>query len=91
MFTGNLAFRLQDLFAMINKISRNGFLTVTVAQWVRRWSSGHRVVQAEGSSPGGDTYHIFFSAVIFISVLLQGLVDFSDIVILCSRSNSCCQ
>ena len=25
-----------------------GFSTVAVAQWVRRWNSGHRVVQAEG-------------------------------------------
>ena len=32
----------------------------------------------------------FFSAMIFISVML-GLMDFSDIVILCSRPNSCCQ
>ena len=47
------------------------------------------MVQAECSSPGGDVYQ-FFSAMIFISVLL-GLMDFSDIVILCSRPNSCCQ
>ena len=32
----------------------------------------------------------FFSAMIFISVLL-GLMNFSDIMILCSRPNSCCQ
>ena len=31
-----------------------------------------------------------FSAVIFISVLL-GLIDFSDIVMLHSEPNSCCQ
>ena len=37
------------------------FSTVAVAQWVRRWSSGHRVVQVEGSSPGGDVYEYFFS------------------------------
>ena len=47
----NLAFRLKYLFAIINKIS-----IVAVAQLVRRWSSGHRVVQAEGSSPGEDIY-----------------------------------
>ena len=35
------------------------------------------MVQAEDSSPGGDTYQTFFSAIIFISVLL-GLIDFSD-------------
>ena len=62
---------------------------MAVAQWVRSWNSGHRVVQAEGSSPGGDTYQTFFSAMIFISVLL-GLMDFSDIVMLRSRPNSCC-
>ena len=43
------------------------------------------VVQAEGSSPDGDIYQ-FFSAMIFISVLL-GLIDFSDILILCSGLN----
>ena len=36
------------------------------------------MVQAEGSTPGGETYQIF-SAMIFISVLL-GLIDFSDVV-----------
>ena len=44
------------------------------------------MMQDEGSSPGGDT----FSAVIFISVLLY-LIDFSDVVMLCSGPNSCCQ
>ena len=38
----------------------NRFSTVAVALWVRRSSSGHRVVQAEGSSPGGDIYQIIF-------------------------------
>ena len=33
---------------------------------------------------------IIFLAMIFISVLLD-LVDFSDILILCSLPNSCCQ
>ena len=56
---------------------------------VRRWISDHRVVQAEGSSQGGDIYQ-FFSAMIFISVLL-GIMDFSDAVMLCTRPNSCCQ
>ena len=37
------------------------------------------MVQAEGSSPGGDAYQPFFSAMVFISVL-SGLIDFSDIV-----------
>ena len=47
------------------------------------------MVQAEDLSSGGDTHQIF-SALIFVSVLL-GLMDFSVIVILCSRPNSCCQ
>ena len=59
---------------------------MAVAQWIRRWSSNHRVMQAEGSSPGGDTYQTFFSAMIFFSVLL-GLIDFSDIVMLRSGPN----
>ena len=67
------------------------FSTVLVAQWVRCWSLGHRVVRAEGSSPGKATYRIFFiSAMIFISVLL-GPMGFSDIVIFYSRPNSCYQ
>ena len=59
---------------------------MAVAQWARRC---HRVVQAEGSSLGGDAFHLFFSSD-FISVLL-GLIDFRDIVILCNRPNSCCK
>ena len=46
-------------------------------------------MQAEASSPGGDTYQTF-SSMIFISVL-SGLIDFSDIVMLGSGPNSCCQ
>ena len=60
---------------------------MTVAQWVKRWSSG--VVQAEGSSTGGDIYQ-YFLAMIFISVLL-GSMDFSDKVILCNWPNGSCQ
>ena len=60
-----------------------------IAQRVRRWSSGHKVVQAEGSSPSGDKYQ-FFSALIFISVKVRpnGL---SYIVTLSNRPNSCYQ
>ena len=47
-------------------------------------------MQAEVSSPDGHTYQTFFSAMIFISVLL-GLIDFSDTVMLRSGPNSCCQ
>ena len=47
------------------------------------------MVQVEGSSPGGYTNQNF-CAMIFISVLL-GLIDFSDIVMLGSGPNSCCQ
>ena len=42
---------LQYLFAIINKISDSFPI------W--RWSSNHRVVQAEGSSPREDVYQIF--------------------------------
>ena len=63
---------------------------MTVAQWVNRWTNGHRVVQAEDSSPGGDIFQNFFSAMIFISVML-GSMDFSDKVILCNSPNSCRQ
>ena len=49
------------------------------------------MVQAEGSSPGGDTCQAFlFSDDFFISVL-SGLMDFSDMVMLRSRPKSCCQ
>ena len=47
-------------------------------------------MQDEGLSPGGDTYQTIFTAMIFVSVLL-GLIDFSDIVMLRSGLNSCCQ
>ena len=76
----------QYLFAIINNISFSTVQALAVAQWVRRWSGCHRVVQAEGSA----TYTKYFSAMIFISVLL-GLMDFSDIVTLCYRPNSCYQ
>ena len=82
--TGNLAFRLQYLFAIIdNKGSELVLSTVVVAQSVRPWSSGHRVVQTEGSIPGGDTYTKFFSACndfYFSSVRANGLQCYSDIV-----------
>ena len=53
------------LFAIINKIFKDSFSVVAVAQWVRRWNSDHRVVQAEGSSPVGDTYQTFFQQFLF--------------------------
>ena len=40
---GNLTFRLQYLFAIINNF-KIGYSTVAVAQWVRYWNSRHRVV-----------------------------------------------
>ena len=66
-----------------------GFTIVAVAQWVRRGS------KSQGGAcwrfePGWRLLPNYFSAMIFISVLL-GLTEFSDIVILCGRSNSCCQ
>ena len=62
---------------------------MAVAQWVRRWISNYRVVQAEGSRPRGDV-HQFFQQLFYFSFML-GIIDFSDIAILCSRPNSCCQ
>ena len=63
---------------------------MAVAQWVRRWSSDHRVVQAKVQARVDIYMPNFYSAMIFMSVLL-GLMNFSDIVILCNRPNSCCQ
>ena len=74
---------LQYLFAIINKISGSS-PSVVVAQWVRRWRGNHRMVQAEGSSPRGDVYQISFQQWFYFSFML-GLMDFSDIAILCSR------
>ena len=67
-----------------------GFLicTVAVAQWVKHWSSKHRVVQAEGSRQRGDDYQTFFSNDFHFSL---GLMDFSAITMLCNRPNNCCQ
>ena len=44
------------------------------------------MVQAEGSSPREDVYRIFLTMIFMLD-----LMDFSDIAILCSRPNSCCQ
>ena len=63
---------------------------MAAAQWVRHWSGDHRVVQVEDSSPGGRHISNIFSAMIFISVLF-GLIDFSDVMMLRSGPNSCCQ
>ena len=64
---------------------------MAVAQWVRRRSSDHRVVQAEGSSPGGDTYQAFFFSNDFYFSFMLGLIGFSNIVMLRSGPDSCCQ
>ena len=42
-----------------------GFSIVTVTQWIKHWSSGHRVVQAEGLSPGRDIYNFFSAMILF--------------------------
>ena len=63
---------------------------MAVAQWVRRRSSGLRVVEAEGSGPWWRIYTKSFFSNDLISALL-GLMDFRDIVILRSRPNGCCQ
>ena len=85
------------LFAIINKNFNKSFTPVrAVAQWVRRRSSK---IEIKSVVTGYCTLEVparvetltnLFSAMIIISVLL-GLMDFSDIVILCSRPNSCCQ
>ena len=62
---------------------------MVVAQWVRRWSSDQKVVQARVRTRV-ETLIKHFSPMIFISVLL-GLIDFSDIVMLRGGPNSCCQ
>ena len=60
---------------------RIGFSTVAVAQWVRHWDRGHRVVQAEGSSLGRDTHQSFFSNNFYFSfVRPNGLQSYGDIV-----------
>ena len=83
--------RHEYLFAIINKILIV-YSSEAVAQWVRPWGSNHRVVQAEGSRPRRDVYQMFFSNDFYFSFML-GLMDFSDIAILCGirRPNSCCQ
>ena len=68
---------------------RIGFSTVAVAQCVRRQSSvtGKCKLKVRARL---EIYANFFPAMIFISNLLV-LMDFSDIVILCSKPNRCCQ
>ena len=63
---------------------------MAAVQWVRRWSSSHRVVQAEDSTLRGDVYQFFFSNDFYFSFMLS-LMDFSNIAILFCRPNSCCQ
>ena len=66
------------------------FSTVAVAQWVRRWNSGHRVLQAEGSRPGGNAYHFSYSNDFYFS-FVRPIMDFSDTVILCFWPDDSCQ
>ena len=54
---------------------------------LEQWSQGGASRRFE---PGWRHLPNIFSAMIFISVLL-GVMDFSDIVMLRSRPNSCCQ
>ena len=63
--------------------------TAVVAQWVRGWTTDHRMVQLVGSSPLGDVFQIRFSNYFYLSFML-GQVNFS-IAILCNRPNNCCQ
>ena len=56
--------KMNELFsptALASQVLSDRFLSLLVAQWVRRWSSNHRAVQAEGSSPRGNVYQTFFS------------------------------
>ena len=64
--------------------------TAVVAQWVRRWTTDHRVLQLVGSSPLGDVYQIRFSNYLYLGFML-GQLNFSDMAILCNRTNNCCQ
>ena len=54
-------YRILSAISVCNSLQNfvTSFSTVAVAQWVRHWSSGHRVVQAQGSSVGGDIYQMF--------------------------------
>ena len=60
---------------------------MAVVRWVKRWSSNHRVVQADDVEADNK---IFFSNDFYFSFMF-GLMDFSDIVILCNMPNNCCQ
>ena len=48
---------------------KTGSSTVAVTKWVKRWSRGHRMVQAEGSSPSGDIYQFFIDNEFYFSVV----------------------
>ena len=65
-----------------NKISPCSLNSV-VAQWVRRWTTDHRVMVRIHRET-------FFSNCFYLSFML-GQVNFSDIVILCNRPNNFCQ
>ena len=65
-------------------------LSVVVAQWVRRWTADHRVVELVGSNPLGDVFQIRFSNCFYLSFML-GQVNLSDIAIPCYNPNNCCQ
>ena len=64
---GKFSIEFPQCFICLGQNFTGSFSTVAVAQWVRRWSSDHRVVQAEDSSPGGDTQQTFFSAMMLRS------------------------
>ena len=64
-------------------------LLAAIARWVRCWTTDQRVVLGESSRPLGDCAFTSFSNDLHLSFML-GIMDFSDIVILCNRPN-CCQ
>ena len=65
---------------------------VEIARWVRRWTVDHSAVLIESSRPPGDFpfTEVCFCNDVYISFML-GLVDFSDIAILCNGPNDCYQ
>ena len=57
---GKISIEFPQYVCYNKKFFTDSSSTVAVAQWVRRWSSEYRVLQAEGTSPGGDTYQAIF-------------------------------
>ena len=78
--TWHPAFRLQYLLTIISK-TLPCTLTSGVAQWVRRRTRHHRVVQGVDSTPSGDVYKNCSSNYFYFSFYMRDQVDFSDIAV----------